>query len=214
VVAAACGLILVLSGCATAMTSADGAPSPVSGPPPSPSARADAAAQPLSDQPFGPGCGAIPPAGEGSFTGMADDPVAVAVSHSPALVALTGTIRAAQLGPSLDAQQHITILAPVDTAFAAVPRDAMGALLADTPRLTAMLTHHVIDGRLTPERLAGTHTTLNNDQLTIDVSAEAFTVAAEGTLLGKGAARVVCGNVQTANATIYLIDQVLTSPAP
>ena len=79
--------------------------------------------------------------------------------------------------------------------------------------MTALLTHHVLQGRLTPDRLPGTHTTLNNDQLTIDVSPEAFTVAAGGTVLGGTAARVICGNLQTANATIYIVDQVLTPPA-
>ena len=45
-----------------------------------------------------------------------------------------------------------------------------------------MLTHHVIPGRLTPEQLAGTHTTLNNDEVTIEGSGENFTIAGEGTV--------------------------------
>jgi uncharacterized surface protein with fasciclin (FAS1) repeats len=76
-----------------------------------------------------------------------------------------------------------------------------------------VLTHHVIDGRLAPEDLAGTHTTLNGDEVTIEGSGEDFTVAAEGTVLGQMDAGVVCGDVQTANATVYIIDQVLAPPA-
>ena len=38
-------------------------------------------------------------------------------------------------------------------------------------------------------------------------------IVAEGTVLGKAPARVICGNLQTANATIYIVDQVLTPPA-
>ena len=52
-----------------------------------------------------------------------------------------------------------------------------------------------------PSRLAGTHKTLQGDSLTVEGSGEDFTV--------DGGAKVVCGNVQTANATVYIIDGVL-----
>jgi uncharacterized surface protein with fasciclin (FAS1) repeats len=207
VAAAVSGLVLVLAGCATHVASDSGLPLVAADP------SAQAAAQPVSDQPFGTGCGDIPAAGEGSFAGMSDDPVATAVANNPAVRALAAAITAAHLADPLDSQEDVTVLAPSDAAFAAVPRDALGGLMADTPRLTAVITHHVIQGRLTPDRLAGTHTTLNNDRVTIDVSPEAFSVAAEGTLLGAAPATVICGNLHTANATVYLIDQVLTPPA-
>ena len=66
--------------------------------------------------------------------------------------------------------------------------------------LTTVLTHHVVEGRLTPEDLAGTHETLAGDKITVEGSGEDFTV---------GEASVVCGDVQTANATVYIIDGVL-----
>jgi uncharacterized surface protein with fasciclin (FAS1) repeats len=198
--------VLVLGGCGSSSGSSAAAAQET---PATPAATAEAG----SDRPFGIDCSAVPPTGEGSFAGMADDRVATAGSRTPAMAAWTAAARAAALEASFDAQEDITVLAPVDAAFAAVPPDAMAGLLADTPRLTALLTHHVIQGRLAPERLAGTHTTLNNDQVTIDVSPKAFTVAAEGTLLGAAPATVICGNVQTVNATVYLIDQVLTPPA-
>jgi uncharacterized surface protein with fasciclin (FAS1) repeats len=144
---------------------------------------------------------------------MKDDPVGSAAGNIPVVTTLTAAIRAAHLVGPLDRQQEVTVLAPADPAFAAVAPDALGALMADTPRLTAVLTHHVLQGRLTPEQLPGTHTTLNNDEVTIEVTPEAFTVAADQTLLGAAPARVICGNLQTANATVYLIDQVLTPPA-
>jgi uncharacterized surface protein with fasciclin (FAS1) repeats len=203
--AALAGLVLVLGGCGSSSEGAAAAPEA--------SATPAATAEAGSDRPFGTDCSAVPPTGEGSFAGMADDRVGTAGSRTPAMAAWTAAVRAAALEAALDAQEDVTVLAPVDAAFAAVPADARGGLLADTPRLTAVLTHHVIQGRLAPERLAGTHTTLNNDQVTIDVSPQAFTVAKEGTLLGAAPATVICGNVQTVNATVYLIDQVLTPPA-
>ena len=86
-------------------------------------------------------------------------------------------------------------------------------LLRDKAQLTAVLTHHVIEGRLSPGQLAGEHTTLNGDTETIEGSGEDFTIAADQTVVGKADAGVICGNVQTANATVYVIDQVLTPPA-
>ncbi len=166
-----------------------------------------------SDEPFGSGCSAVPIDGEGSFTGMADDPVATAASNNPALSTLVAAVTAANLGDTLNTTDDITVLAPANPAFEAVPADALNALLADTPQLTTVLTHHVIPGRLTPEELAGTHTTVNNDEVTIEGSGEDFTIPADGTILGMEAS-VICGNVQTANATVYIIDQVLAPATP
>jgi uncharacterized surface protein with fasciclin (FAS1) repeats len=170
-------------------------------------------AMPADDQPFGAGCAAVPADGEGSFSGMTDDPVATAASNNPALSTLVSAVQAAGLGDSLNSASDITVLAPANTAFEAVPADALNALLADQTKLTAVLTHHVLEGRLAPDQLAGTHTTLNGDQVTIEGSGEAFDVAAGGTVLGQMQASVVCGNVQTANATVYIIDQVLAPAA-
>ncbi|MDP9462008.1 MAG: fasciclin domain-containing protein [Actinomycetota bacterium] len=165
-------------------------------------------AAPASDEPFGEGCAAVPAEGEGSFTGMTDDPVATAASNNPALSTLVAAVTAANLGDTLNSAQDITVLAPANPAFEAVPADALNGLLADVPALTTVLTHHVISGRLTPEQLAGTHTTLNNDEVTIEGEGEDFTIAMDGTVVGMEAS-VICGNVQTANATVYIIDQVL-----
>jgi len=161
-----------------------------------------------SAEPFGAGCSAVPAEGEGSFTGMTDDPVATAASNNPALSTLVAAVTAASLVDTLNTTDDITVLAPANPAFEAVPADALNALLADVPQLTTVLTHHVIPGRLTPEELAGTHTTVNNDEVTIEGSGENFTIATDGTILGTEAS-VICGNVQTANATVYIIDQVL-----
>ena len=172
----------------------------------------ESSAEPMSSEPFGAGCSAVPADGEGSFDGMTDDPVATAASNNPALSTLVSAVTAANLGDSLNSQEDITVLAPANPAFEAVPADALQALMADNAQLTAVLTHHVIAGRLTPEELAGTHTTLNNDEVTIEGSGENFTIAGEGTVTSMDAT-VICGNVQTANATVYIIDQVLAPPA-
>jgi uncharacterized surface protein with fasciclin (FAS1) repeats len=166
----------------------------------------------MMGQPFGAACTAVPKDGKGSFSGMATDPVATAASNNPALTTLVAAVTAANLGDTLNTTPDITVLAPANPAFEAVPADALNGLLADTPALTTVLTHHVIPGRLTPEQLAGTHTTVNNDTVTIEGEGENFTIAMDGTVTGMEAS-VICGNVQTANATVYIIDQVLKPAA-
>lgn len=206
---AATGLSLALSAC-SGDDAADSGASPTGS---AGASTAETGAAPASDEPFGPGCAALPVDGEGSLVGMADDPLITAATNSQVMSAFVQAVAGASLTESLNSQQNITVLVPANTAFEALPPEVRDPLLADLPRLTAVLTHHVIQGRLTPADLAGTHTTLSNDQVTIEGSGEDFTISAEQTLAGTAPASVVCGNVQTANATVYLIDQVLVPAA-
>jgi uncharacterized surface protein with fasciclin (FAS1) repeats len=205
---AAATLALALAACSSDDSDGSAASSTSSSAAPA----AESSAAPVVDGPFGPGCAGLPAEGEGSAAGMADDPLATAAGNNPLLTSLVQAVTAAHLGDSLNTQQNVTVLAPVNSAFEAIPADQVQALLADSARLTSVLTHHVIQGRLTPDRLAGTHTTLNNDEVTIEGSGQSFTVAGGSTLTQTGAA-VICGNLQTANATVYLIDQLL-APTP
>ena len=152
---------------------------------------------------FGPACSAVPASGAGSFTGMAQDPVATAASNNPVLSSLVGAVKEAGLVDTLNSADGITVFAPTNDAFSALPRATLDAAMADPKGLlTTVLTYHVVEGKLTPETLAGTHKTLQGDTLKITGTGEDFKV--------NGRSSVVCGNVQTANATVYIIDGVLT----
>ena len=150
---------------------------------------------------FGPGCAAVPADGAGSFSGMAADPVATAASNNPLLSTLVTAVTEAGLGETLNTAKDITVFAPTNDAFAALDKATLDKAMADPKGLlTTVLTNHVVEGRLTPEMLAGDHKTLAGTTITVEGSGEDFTV---------GKAKVVCGNVQTANATVYIIDGVL-----
>ena len=209
--AATAALALTLAGCSSDDAGSSSAATS-SAATSSPAAAGSSSAQRVADEPFGAGCSAVPTKGAGSFEGMSQDPVATAASNNPALSTLVEAVGAANLVDTLNGLEDVTVLAPDDPAFEAVPGDALEALLADNAQLTAVLTHHVIEGRLAPDQLAGEHTTVNGDTVTIEGSGEDFTIGAGHTILGKTAA-VICGNVQTANATVYIIDQVLAPPA-
>ncbi len=177
-----------------------------SAPSAAPESMAPAPSSAMMDEPFGPACASVPADGAGSFQGMAMDPVATAASNNPALTTLVTAVTAAGLGDTLNTSEDITVFAPADAGFAAMDKATLDAALADPKGLlTTVLTYHVVPGRLAPDELAGTHTTLQGGDLTVTGSGEDFTV--------NGSAKVVCGNVQTANATVYILDAVLLPPA-
>jgi uncharacterized surface protein with fasciclin (FAS1) repeats len=153
-------------------------------------------------QVFGPACDQVPADGDGSFDGMATAPVASAASANPLLSTLVTAVTKAGLVDTLNSADGITVFAPVNDAFAAIPPKDLTAVLKDKPTLTKILTHHVIAGQLSPDQLAGEHQTLAGDMLTVGGSGEDFQVGAEN-------AAVLCGNVPTANATVYIVDTVL-----
>jgi uncharacterized surface protein with fasciclin (FAS1) repeats len=152
--------------------------------------------------PFGAACSAVPASGAGSLDALAQDPVATAASNTPELSTLVTAVTKADLVDTLNSAQAITVFAPTNDAFAAVPKPTLDKALGDPKGLlTTVLTYHVVPGQLTPDQLAGSHKTLQGGTLEVTGSGEDFTV--------NGNSDVVCGNLKTANATVYLIDQVL-----
>jgi uncharacterized surface protein with fasciclin (FAS1) repeats len=169
-------------------------------------AKESAKSEPMADDAgadtFGPGCSAIPTTGDGSFNGMATAPVATAASANPLLKTLVAAVTKAKLVDTLNSAEDITVFAPTDDAFAKIPKKTLNAVLKDKATLTKILTHHVVAGQLGPDDLAGEHETLAGDMLTVEGSGEDFTVAGDN-------AAVLCGNIPTANATVYVVDTVL-----
>lgn len=144
------------------------------------------------------------PEGDGSVAGMAQDPVATAASNNPMLTTLTDAV-SGELNEEVDLVDTLngdefTVLAPVDDAFADIPEEDLNALAEDPQALTDVLTYHVIPGQMSPEEIAGEHETVNGATVTIE---------GEGEELMFDDAGLVCGGVQTANATVYMIDGVL-----
>jgi len=154
------------------------------------------------DKPFGSACSAVPTSGAGSFDGMAKDPVATAASNNPALSTLVAAVKKAGLVDTLNNAQDITVFAPTNDAFAKIPKATLDKVLNDKAQLTKILTYHVVGQKLTPKDLEnGSFETLEKSKLTTSGSGESYTV--------NDSAKVVCGNVKTANANVYIIDTVL-----
>lgn len=158
----------------------------------------------------GAGCAAYAeqvPDGAGSVAGMAEDPVAVAASNNPLLTTLTAAV-SGQLNPDVNLVDTLngsefTVFAPVDEAFGKIDPATIEALKTDSATLTSILTYHVVPGRIAPADIAGTHTTVQGADVEVTGSGDEWMV---------NDATVICGGVQTANATVYLIDTVLMPP--
>ncbi|GAA2977591.1 fasciclin domain-containing protein [Kitasatospora sp. NPDC127116] len=202
-VLAATALAFGLGACGSGSGSPSASVSPSKAPAAAPAAgtTASAAGAAMGDRPFGTACAAVPKDGAGSFTGMAKDPVATAASNNPLLSTLVTAVKQAGLVDTLNSAQNITVFAPTNEAFDKIPKATLDAALADKDTLTKILTHHVVPQRLAPTALAGGHKTLETHDLTVTGAAPDFTV--------DGDAKVLCGNVQTANATVYIVDTVL-----
>ena len=159
----------------------------------------------------GPGCASYAekvPTGPGSVAGMAKDPVTVAASNNPLLTTLTSALTG-KLNPNVNLVQTLdsgqfTVFAPTDDAFAKLDPATVEKLKTDSNLLTSILTYHVVPAQASPAQVAGEHKT---------VQGATVSVTGSGNDLKVNDANVVCGGVQTANATVYLIDTVLTPPA-
>ncbi|MEU4313197.1 fasciclin domain-containing protein [Nocardia sp. NPDC024068] len=147
------------------------------------------------------------PSGPGSIDSMAQEPVATAASNNPLLTTLTSAV-SGQLNPQVNLVDTLnsgefTVFAPVDDAFAALDPATLETLKTDSDMLTSILTYHVVPGRMSAEAVAGTHQTVEGSEVTVTGTGDQITV---------NEATVLCGGVETANATVYLIDGVLTPP--
>jgi uncharacterized surface protein with fasciclin (FAS1) repeats len=150
---------------------------------------------------FGSDCGMVPATGMGSFHGMSMDPVVTAASHNPLLTTLAKDINTAGLTADLNTMHALTVFAPANTAFSKLPASSM-TMMHSQAALTKILKYHVVSGHVTPAQLASGKplTTLEGGTLKPSKMGAVYEV---------NTADVICGNIQTANATVYVINKVL-----
>jgi len=112
---------------------------------------------------------------------------------------LTGALGSGALG-------KLTVFAPTDEAFAALPDGVLDGLLADTDALTGVLTYHVVLGEVLAADVVGldSATTLAGADITIEV--------VDGGVVLNGTANVVTTDIMTSGGVIHVIDQVLIPP--
>ena len=119
---------------------------------------------------------------------------------------LVAAVEAAGLVDALKAEGPLTVFAPTDEAFAALPEGTVDALLNDIPALTDILLYHVVDGKVMAEDVVdlGLAQTLQGQYLDIKVD--------DGKVFLDGA-EVIITDIETANGVIHVIDAVVQPEA-
>ena len=134
------------------------------------------------------------------------DIVAVA-SSNPDFETLVQAVQAADLVSTLQGTGPFTVFAPTDAAFDRLPDGTLEGLLADRARLRAVLTYHVVPGRLTAADVQGRSyvTTVSGERLPVRVSNGMVMI---------GNATVRQADVAASNGVIHVIDTVLVPSEP
>jgi uncharacterized surface protein with fasciclin (FAS1) repeats len=170
----------------------------------------------------GPACDQLPQGGQGSAQDMVNEPVVTAASHNPLLsspdpaaMTLTKAVETAKLADTLNSAPALTVFAPTNSAFNQLEAKNPGLVnqLTTAPdvaspdsRLAKILKYHVVGQRYDAAGLiqAGTVDSLEGAKIKVGGTAAAPTV---------DGAQVLCGNIPTKNATVFVIGQVLSPPA-
>lgn len=159
---------------------------------------------------YGPGCDQVPLQGAGSALDMVDDPVGTAASNNPLLKTLVQAVGASDLLDTLnDRNAAFTVFAPANVAFESLPPGTLNQLMANpSGQLRDILTYHVVPQRYDAQGLAaaGQVTTAQGQQLTITGEPGSLVIDEQQR------AKVLCGNIPTANATVFVIDRILMPP--
>ena len=135
----------------------------------------------------------------------ADDPtmniVEIAASAG-SFNTLVAAVKAAGLVETLSGEGPFTVFAPTDEAFAQIPEADLQALLADKEALTAVLTYHVVSGKVMAQDVVNlsSATTVNGQDLEIKVW--------DGKVMIDGAT-VLSTDIEATNGVIHVIDQVI-----
>jgi uncharacterized surface protein with fasciclin (FAS1) repeats len=114
---------------------------------------------------------------------------------------LVQAVQAAGLVETLSGPGPFTVFAPTDDAFAQIPQETLQAVLADKEKLTAILTYHVVPGKLMAADV------VNSTQLQT-VQGQSITVSTEGGVRVDDA-NVIQTDIEADNGVIHVIDRVI-----
>jgi len=121
---------------------------------------------------------------------------------------LVAAVTAASLVDTLKSTGPFTVFAPSDEAFAKLPAGTVESLLKDIPKLTAILTYHVVSGKV----LAADVMTMDGKEAATVQGSKIKISTSHGVKLN-GTANVVTTDILCTNGVIHVIDSVILPPA-
>ena len=114
---------------------------------------------------------------------------------------MMAAVQAAGLVDTLKGEGPFTVFAPTDEAFAKLPPGTLEKLLADKDRLTAVLTYHVVPGKVMASDVAGMRSARTVQGQTIEIDTHSG-VKVDG-------ANVIATDIVASNGVIHVIDEVI-----
>lgn len=117
---------------------------------------------------------------------------------------LAAAITAAGLVDTLKGAGPFTVFAPTDEAFAKLPKGTIEELLADIPKLTAILTYHVVSGKVMAADVVGL-----NGKTAKTVNGSTVAISTDGGVKLNGTSNVVKTDIECTNGVIHVIDTVI-----
>lgn len=142
----------------------------------------------------------------GCATTPAPTTITETAARTPELSTLSKLIADAGLADTLRGAGPFTVFAPTDAAFKAVPTKTLDDLAKDKERLRAVLTYHVLPGKVMAADIKPANVkTVNGANVGI---------AKAGTFVTFDEAVVTKADVLASNGVVHLIDKVIIPPAP
>jgi uncharacterized surface protein with fasciclin (FAS1) repeats len=146
----------------------------------------------------------VPAEAQYGRTGEGRDIVAVA-AEAGQFGTLIAAVKAAGLEETLRAGGPFTVFAPTDEAFAKLPEGTVEALLQDPEKLAAVLTYHVVPGRVMAADVARLTEARTVNGAMVRIRTTDGTVRVDG-------ATVVAADIAASNGVIHVIDAVILPP--
>jgi uncharacterized surface protein with fasciclin (FAS1) repeats len=115
---------------------------------------------------------------------------------------LVAAVKAAGLVETLSSEGPFTVFAPTDEAFAEIPEADLQALLADKEALTAVLTYHVVAGKVMASDVIGLDSAETVNGQIVDIKVWDGKVMIDG-------AQVVTTDIEASNGVIHVINKVI-----
>jgi len=195
VAAAACGSF------STSSARSTGGAGPVS-PPPNPSASAAPTSGTAAR--VGANCTMIPAQGKGSISSMSGQQAVFAASGNPQLSVFVSAVRKAGLGKTLNTRHGYTLVIPANSAFASLSKTQI-ASLRNTASLARIVRYNAVSSQVRPSQFAsGAHP--------VTLAGKSLSLSRSGSVYKVNDATVLCGNIKTSNATVYIVSKVLLPP--
>jgi len=193
-------LTLAAAACGTSPTTSA---TPIGGATP-PGPQSPAAGTGTAQGPVGADCTMIPAHGTGSLRSMSTERAVAAAAGNPQLSVFVAAVRTAGLDRTLAARHAYTLMIPANSAFAGLSKTDI-IHLHNSGDLLRTVRYHAVAARIGPAQFdrGGSYATMEGGSLRVGRSGSGYTV---------NGATVLCGNIKTANATVYVISKVLQPP--